>query len=126
MLTNQENMLTKQGNILTKQENILTKKIYLPQFSLNIFMEISFSWKHSYPQYRKLIWEILGQVINMKWMKFSGREDEIFNMYDKTIMFLMTQINQNISHETNVDLNVDDKQQQQTSRLNIFNCTIQR
>ena len=59
-------------------------------------------------------------------MKFSGREDEIFNMYDKTIMFLMTQINQNISHETNVDLNVDDKQQQQTSRLNIFNCTIQR
>ena len=53
-------------------------------------------------------------------MKFSGREDEIFNMYDITIMFLMTQINQNISHETNVDLNVDDKQQQQTSRLNIF------
>ena len=42
MLTNQENMLTKQGNILTKQENILTKKIYLPQFSLNIFMEMSF------------------------------------------------------------------------------------
>ena len=38
----------------------------------------------------------------------------------------MTQINQNISHETNVDLNVDDKQQQKTSRLNIFNCTIQR
>ena len=59
-------------------------------------------------------------------MKFSGREDEIFNMYDKTIMFLMTQINQNFSHETNVDLNVDDKQQQKTSRLNIFNCTIQR
>ena len=87
MLTNQENMLTKQGNILTKQENILTKKIYLPQFSLNIFMEMSFCWKHSYHQYRKLIWEILGQVINMKWMKFSGREDEIFNMYDITIMF---------------------------------------
>ena len=54
-------------------------------------------------------------------MKCSGREDEIFNMYDKTIMFLMTQINQNISHETNVELNVDDKQQQKTFRLDIFN-----